>query len=153
MAFRSENERRFASWLRRNNLTYEYEKIQFISNQGRTYTPDFYIHERKAVVEIKPLPLIQKEFCPWMRAVVDKDLKRYQSIFFILDMPRNTPEIYKAFDGYSEWIDDLNSAKALFEKVFELSSPLPPLRDQPNANLQRTFPRPTTQEERNQIQL
>ncbi len=151
MPFRSENEKRFASWLKRNGFIYQYEKLQFVSKRGRTYTPDFYIDEQKVIIEIKPLSLIPKEFDQGKRRIVEEQLKKYQSMFFIVDMPANTPEVYKAFDGYSDWLDTPDKAKALFEKIFNLSTPLPSPRSQPNANLERIRYRPTTQDERDNL--
>ena len=150
MAFRSEEERRFASWLRREKLDCNYEQIQFVAPNNRSYTPDFYIEKVGVIIEVKPIALLY-ELYDWKRNLVEQNLKRYSPFFFVCGIPRNTPEVYKAFDVLSGWIDDLDEAKHLFEKVFKCKKPLPPLIERPNANPQRTFPRPTTPEEKKNI--
>lgn len=152
MAFRSEEERRFASWLRREKLDHSYEKIQFMASGKSSYTPDFFIEKVGAIIEVKPIALLY-EFNDWKRNLVEQNLKRYSSFFFVCGIPKNIPEVYKAFDVFGGWIDDCDEAKSLFEKVFKCKKPLPPLIKRPNANPQRTFPRPCTEEEKKNIFL
>lgn len=152
MTFRSEEERRFASWLRKEKLEYHYEKIQFMASNKSSYTPDFYIEQVGAIIEVKPIALLY-EFNDWRRSLVEQNLKKYNSVFFVCGIPINTPEIYKAFDVLSGWIDDLDEAKSLFKEVFKLRKPLPPLSQRPNANPQRTYPRPLTEEEKKDLLL
>ena len=152
MTFRSEEERRFASWLRKEKLEYHYEKIQFMAANKSSYTPDFYIEKVGVIIEVKPIALLY-ELNDWRRGLVEQNLKKYNSVFFVCGIPKNTPEVYKAFDVLSGWIDDLDEAKSLFEKVFGLKRRLPPLSVRPNANPQRTFPRSCTEEEKKNLLL
>ena len=58
---------------------------------------------------------------------MEQNLKRYSSFFFVCGIPKNIPEVYKAFDVFGGWIDDCDEAKSLFEEVFKCKKPLPPL--------------------------
>jgi len=50
---RSSWEIKYALYLEKLNIKYEYEKTRFKLKNGKTYTPDFYLIEREIYIEVK----------------------------------------------------------------------------------------------------
>jgi len=62
--YRSKTEARWALFMGKLGLTYEYEPEGFDLHSGRRYLPDFYIHDFKTYLEVKPndMDIVEGEY-------------------------------------------------------------------------------------------